>query len=653
MNVIFQTRKPASINKNAPKWMESSAREIALARAIAQRLYKYSEDTHKQCEMLEAIALRSAVRRIPLHFDSKLQELLITLYKAFPALHHIESAKPFPEGGDDLSSNFFGRLAYEIGALKSDPIDQGIVGTPWILAQDMVAIAAAYWLGPIIEELPVKLLETLLGLSSVTGDKSTTIQHLLAGIQWYDPCVGTGVFPLSIVLLLHRFGVKLNAGALGKIKGADCNPLAVGASEIRLSFLVSSITGKSYSRIRASLRGHLSVEDSLVNYNEQGGLWGGKAGNVDVCVGNPPYVRSHRLSTSYKAWLKKSYPSVASGNADLYNYFIAHGLLSLGPNGRLCYVSPASFQKSKSGEGTRSFINKQGALEALFDFDELPVFAEASVHPSVYVIGTGQSRSGFAAYSFSGLPQQHPLLSGLSRSSSLPSANGSARGWQVSNPEIELILALLSKGTIPLSQTTGEILSGIKTGHKQAYVIKKEHMEKFQEAHTILKPILQPANIRAWRYNWDGTYLLLVKKGQVIPEHSSLMQHFKAYEIALRRRSDVRDHPTWYSLRECSYYDLFSRPKIIFPDIATQCRFAMDLRGYLIPDGAFMIPAEDYFLLGLLNSCIGRLYFRARCNSIGILISPGVSASSEHMSRVFLSHHLPLEDRSQVERLNS
>jgi hypothetical protein len=95
------------------------------------------------------------------------------------------------------------------------------------------------------------------------------------------------------------------------------------------------------------------------------------------------------------------------------------------------------------------------------------------------------------------------------------------------------------------------------------------------------------------------------------------MQHFKAYEIALRRRSDVRDHPTWYSLRECSYYDLFSRPKIIFPDIATQCRFAMDLRGYLIPDGAFMIPAEDYFLLGLLNSCIGRLYFRARCNSIG------------------------------------
>jgi hypothetical protein len=43
----------------------------------------------------------------------------------------------------------------------------------------------------------------------------------------------------------------------------------------------------------------------------------------------------------------------------------------------------------------------------------------------------------------------------------------------------------------------------------------------------------------------------------------------------------------------------------------------MDTGGFFVSDGAFMIPKNDYFLLGILNSCIGRFYFRATCNSIG------------------------------------
>ena len=36
-----------------------------------------------------------------------------------------------------------------------------------------------------------------------------------------------------------------------------------------------------------------------------------------------------------------------------------------------------------------------------------------------------------------------------------------------------------------------------------------------------------------------------------------------------------------------------------------------------IPDGAFFIPKEDYYLLGVLNSCVARYYFKEKCARIG------------------------------------
>ncbi len=182
------------------------------------------------------------------------------------------------------------------------------------------------------------------------------------------------------------------------------------------------------------------------------------------------------------------------------------------------------------------------------------------------------------------------------------------------------MLDSLRRHAVPLGQYAGGIFSGIKTGHKQAYYFSRataEHLYTDEKSWLFIKPLLRPVSIRAWRANWDGTYMALIKKGEVVPPELLLMRHLKVYEAELRRRSDVQGHPTWYGLRACDYYSLFEKPKIIFPDIASECRFAMDTEGYFVPDGAFMLPLEDYYLLGLLNSCVGRFYFRARCNSIG------------------------------------
>jgi hypothetical protein len=68
-------------------------------------------------------------------------------------------------------------------------------------------------------------------------------------------------------------------------------------------------------------------------------------------------------------------------------------------------------------------------------------------------------------------------------------------------------------------------------------------------------------------------------------------------------------------------------PKIIFPDIATTPRFALDEGGHYGSNTTYFIPLRDLYLLGLLNSGLGRFYFSTVC--------AGLEGSGETYLRFF------------------
>jgi hypothetical protein len=71
----------------------------------------------------------------------------------------------------------------------------------------------------------------------------------------------------------------------------------------------------------------------------------------------------------------------------------------------------------------------------------------------------------------------------------------------------------------------------------------------------------------------------------------------------------------WYELQQPQerYSAWMSGPKIVFPDIATHPRFALDEDGYFGTNTVYFIPRTDRVLLGLLNSRLGFLYFQQVC----------------------------------------
>jgi len=604
-------------------WLESSESELSLAAAVAQEISEQAREVDARCQALEGLALSIAEPSAKCLMSGGTQRLVATLHAAFPALQDVDIQKPYPVWHADLTTNIFGRIAYELAWHTTDPANTGMVSTPPALALDMVALAAAVWLAGRTNRPTDWLFPFTFGEGHRVSPDAQLIADQLEEAVWYDPCIGAGIFPICILMLLSRLGV-LRQETLSRIRGLDVEPILVTAARIRVALAFSSLAGEPYLDAMVHLNRSFQAGDSLRSFTEQkriaeDGLPSERP-PFDIAIGNPPYVRADRLSVSRKAYLRAAYPSLAGGSVDLYNYFIAHALLSLKPGGVLCYVSPASFQRSKYGRRTRKFIAEHGTLEALFDFDELAVFGGASVHASVYAISKSKPSKPVRVHAFQSLPVSLPLYNGMKQATMMPASNFDVDGWHFADPHTRNILDILRANSVPLIHYADQILSGIKTGNKGAYFLSHEGAQAFradERTRRFIVPMLRPISIRAWLSEWDGTHLALIKKGEVVPPDSDLMGHLRHHETALRRRSDVQGHATWYGLRECRYYDLFALPKIVFPDIASECRFAVDTDGYYIPDGAFMIPKEDYFLLGLLNSCIGSFYFRTRCNSIG------------------------------------
>ncbi len=616
----------------ARNWIESSQLEIALAKALAGKILAMGGDISEQCALLETLAYTLTSQVLPNNLDVRCIDITHSFHEEYPQLKNMILRGDCPVNSTVLTPNLFNRLAYELRIATEDPIEKGLVNTPSILAEDMVVISVIYWM---VEHSSIEfnnLVDIFFAQRQAQWQEQKEIVACLSSIKWYDPCVGTGAFPLAIIKLLAVFNIKIIDISQNIIAGSEIDPLLLKAARIRIALLIHVLYDIDFAAAMDFSDDLFIQQDALLKFTEQ--IDGvsllsdvsrdGKA--YDIVIGNPPYIRAERLPLATKKILKKTFPSIASGKSDLYHYFIAHGIIALQPKGVLCYISPASFQKSRNGIGVRQFINSNGSIRAVFDFDELPVFDNASLHPSVYIFSKSFHENSIRGHTFGSLPSDRPLLFGIRASELSPLSNIDVRSWSVQKSDVYAIMEVLETATKPLIQYAGNVRSGVKTGHKIAFSLTSAQATELladEKSAVFIRRLLRPVAIRAWRSKWDGTHIALIEKGQIIPSESCLMLHLQKYESELKSRSDTKDHPTWYGLRECNYYDLFNRQKIVFPDIASDCRFAMDDQGFIVPDGAFMLPTSDYFLLGILNSCVGRFYFRIRCNSIGNALTSG------------------------------
>jgi len=348
-----------------------------------------------------------------------------------------------------------------------------------------------------------------------------------------------------------------------------------------------------------------------------------RAGGFDIVLANPPYVRQELIS-DLKPVLKRVYGDLYTGTADLYIYFYLRAHQLLRPGGVACFISSNKRLRAGYGETLRRHLLDEQAFMLVVDFGELPVFQTAATFPAIFVWRKekrGETPTKWAVVKNLQECYDEGIVEYVSRIAQILPATQFGKGKSRLNSQKTTSQRSImeSKGQRLGELMGGEINFGIKTGFNEAYWIDHSTYKKLVSLNKrnteIIKPLLRGDDIRRYESHFRNVFILWVYIGVPINEYPEILEHLKGYENQLRKRLDQGKY--WWELRTCEYYDLFQKPKIIYPIIGKTSRFVMDISGYFTNDKTFFLPTGDWYLLGILNSQSAFEYLKSTCSVLG------------------------------------
>jgi len=342
-------------------------------------------------------------------------------------------------------------------------------------------------------------------------------------------------------------------------------------------------------------------------------------GGFDAVIGNPPYVRQEGLGV-LKDYFARHY-QVYHGVADLYSYFIEKGVSLLRPAGLFSYIVANKWMRANYGGPLRRWLRKQH-IEEIVDFGDLPVFTKATTYPCILRIAKEEPVGSFSAcqvktLSFSSLEDYVREHSYAVCQQELDES-----GWSLADERTQRLLAKLKATGVPLGEYVGgKIYYGIKTGLNEAFVIDEATRARLiaEDARSaeLIKPFLAGRDIKRYEQPRSGKFLILIPRGWTRERsegaedalgwfrenYPAIANHLLPFSQASQKRYDKGDQ--WWELRTCDYYEEFEKPKIIIPTIVKMASYAYDHSCIYSNDKTSIIPTDDLYLLGVMNSKIG------------------------------------------------
>ena len=271
-----------------------------------------------------------------------------------------------------------------------------------------------------------------------------------------------------------------------------------------------------------------------------------------------------------------------------------------------------TFDKTTAGIAIREYLQNEIQFLKYIDFTEVQIFEGATTYP---VIITAQNQKGIEkSFSYIKIPKasQSTVIDIDFHDSVIVAQNSlDKENWSFKNKlAVQLIDKLKWNKTV--REIYGKCYYGVKTALNEAFIIPK----KYQVGNHV-KSIFEGKELAKWVSPESVQQLILFeskwtkkKYGDVISEESALQHLQKDYpelinqilQFEERAKNRYDKGEFFWELRNCAYYDLFEKPKIVFPNLQNNNKFAFDETGAFINAPAVILPTNDKFLLAVLNS---------------------------------------------------
>lgn len=339
----------------------------------------------------------------------------------------------------------------------------------------------------------------------------------------------------------------------------------------------------------------------------------------DVIIANPPYIRQEELG-NIKNYLSEKYRVFVSGG-DIFSYFYELSFNILKSGSIFSFINN-TFDKTTAGQVLRKFITENFKFNKYIDFTDVVVFDEATTYPIILISEKSNVNGCFKYFKFTkdnftkkDLLYDEAVFIDVEQSSLVSSA------WNFLNDKEQNVISKITKHK-PILEQFGKCYYGIKTSLNEAFVTTNDLGNT-----DVLKPVYDGKDIKKWSAPDPSKKMIVFKSkstkqlfGETSEEEAfkkmakkypRIMEYLKPFAIPARKRYDKGDY--WWELRNCAYYELFGKPKIIFPNLQNSNKFAFDSKGIFLNAPSVFLPVDDKYLLAVLNSKVIWHFLKSIC----------------------------------------
>jgi hypothetical protein len=435
-----------------------------------------------------------------------------------------------------------------------------------------------------------------------------------------EPSFGTGAFLHRIIDRLISAWQNTASGAADPVVDLRNAVVAVELHTDTFDATKHQIIGQLH-KLGLPLRAALELSDVWLSNDDF--LLTSLAGEFDLVVGNPPYVRQELIPDVLLAAYKASYSTIYD-RADLYVPFIERSLSVLTKGGKLGYICADRWMKNRYGSRLRDYVSKGFHLETYVDMVGTSAFdSDVDAYPAITVIARRKPGVTRIAHR----PEiSRDVLDRLARAldHSEPTAddcgvkeiNGVVDGanpWILeSGDQLSLVRRLESR--FPVLEDAGcKVGIGVATGADRAFIGPFDELD-VEPCRKL--PLVTTQDIVSGTVQWTGQGVInpFDDAGGLVSlaRYPRLKAYLEARKSLLAKRHVAQKSPAnWYRTIDRIHPELATKSKLLIPDIKGAAHVVYE-GGELYPHhNLYYVTSDSWDLRALqavLMSGIARLF---------------------------------------------
>ena len=362
----------------------------------------------------------------------------------------------------------------------------------------------------------------------------------------------------------------------------------------------------------------------------------------DLVIGNPPWVRLHRIPADARAALRARFgvfggaawergartANAGTGFAaqvDLGALFLERSLALTRENGALALLLPTKMWRSLAGGGARRLLRTEARVIALDDWSESPAAFDAVVYPSLVIARKGAGTEAPVRV-LASMHRKRDVLRWSIAPARLSLDEDPASPWIAIPPAVRDSFDRVCRAGISIGDTPfGAPLLGVKCGCNEAFIVECPQPAE-PDVRTVLvragersapieremvRPLLRGEGTVPWRASPSAEAIIWThgESGALpaLPPHAA--KWLARWRRRLAARSDARAGTPWWTLFRTPAASP-ARARVVWADMGRAPRALLLPAGdQTVPlNSCYVVPCDDHedalALTALLNSSL-------------------------------------------------